>query len=109
MLKLFLLLLSNYQYFIPGRCIKISLISRDATTTFPSVLRFLYQDLIGDSSAPETAKQSKVRVEICKFSSEVEEANLLLDLRMLNGNPSSTKFDEFKEKIGVTFNEYMSA
>ena len=82
---------------------------RNATTAPPSVFCFLYQDLTYDCSAPETAKHSKKQDEICKFLTEVDEPNLLLDLRTLNGNPSSTKFDEFWEVIGVMFNEYQTA
>ena len=54
---------------------------QNATTASLSVLCFLYQDLTGDCSAPETAKQSKKRDQICKFLTEVDEPNLLLDLK----------------------------
>ena len=79
---------------------------RNATTASPSVLHFLYQDLAGDCSAPETANQSKKQDEICKFLMDVDEPKPLLDLRALNGNPSSTKFVGFWEEIGVMFNKY---
>ena len=54
---------------------------RNATTAPPSVFCFLYQDLTCDCSAPETAKHSKKQDEICKFLTEVDEPNLLLDFK----------------------------
>ena len=72
---------------------------RNAFTTSPLVLRFLYQNLTGHCSAPATAKQSKKQDEICKFVTEVDKSNILLNLRTLNGKPSSMKFDEFWEEM----------
>ena len=34
---------------------------------------------------------------------------LLLDLRALNGDPKSAKFDEFWNEIEILFNEYQTA
>lgn len=82
---------------------------RNSTTASPSVLHCLYQDLTGDCSAPETTKQSTKQDEICKFFMEVDEPNLLLNLRTSNGNPSSMKVDEFWEEICVMFNKYQTA
>ena len=53
-------------------------------------MHFMYQDLTGDIS-------------------QTEEPQVLLDLRKLNENPKSTKFDEFWEEFSILFNEYQTA
>ena len=72
-----------------------------------SMLQVMYQDLTGDSSAAVSIAQKQRREDIAKFLSDVDdEPNIFLDLRQLNGNRESSKFDEFWQETDVLFIEY---
>ena len=73
------------------------------------VLRNIYQDLTEDSSAAASKTQAEKQKEIALFVSEQDEPDILLDLRVLNGKPNSTKYDEFWDEIQALFNEYETA
>ena len=73
------------------------------------VLRNIYRDLTGDSSAAASKTQAEKQKEIALFVSEQDEPDILLDLRVLNGKPNSTKYDEFWDEIQTLFNEYETA
>ena len=73
------------------------------------VLRNIYRDLTGDSSAAASKTQAEKQKEIALFVSEQDEPDILLDLRVLNGKPNSTKYDEFWDEIQALFNEYETA
>ena len=65
----------------------------------PSVLRAIFRDLCDDSSASESSEQAAVDSHVAKFFLNTENPDPLLDLRILNGQPSSTKFDEFWDEL----------
>ena len=73
------------------------------------VLRNIYQDLTGDFSAAASKTQPEKQKQIALFVSEQDEPDILLDLRVLNGKPNSTKYDEFWDEIQALFNEYETA
>ena len=52
---------------------------------------------------------TKKQARVAEFISQTEEPQVLLDLRKLNGNPKSIKFDEFWEEINILFNEYQAS
>ena len=65
----------------------------------PSVLRAIFHDLCDDPSASESSEQAAVDSRITKFFLSTEDPDLLLDLRVLNGKPGSTKFDIFWDEL----------
>ena len=69
----------------------------------------MYQELTGNSTAATTTAQAKKQADVAEFISHTDEPTLLLDLRALNGNPQSIKFDEFWDEIHKLFNEYQTA
>ena len=77
--------------------------------TNKSLMHFLYQDLTGGRSSLLSSEVTKNQAQVAEFISQTEKLQLLLDLRKLNGNPKSTKYDEFWEEINILFNEYQTA
>ena len=61
-----------------------------------SVLRHMYKDLVGDSSAAATTSQSELDERVCAFF-ELEEPDLTYDLRQLYSGRASL-YDTFWEK-----------
>lgn len=61
-----------------------------------SVLRHMYKDLVGDSSAAATTSQAELDERVCAFF-ELEEPGLIYDLRQLYSGRAS-QYDTFWEK-----------
>ena len=72
-------------------------------------LRNIYQDLMGDGSIAASKTQTEKQKQITMFVFEQDEPDILLDLRVLNGKLSSTKYDQFWDEIQELFSEYETA
>ena len=66
-------------------------------------LRNIYQDLMGDGSIAASKTQTEKQKQITMFVFEQDEPDILLDLRVLNGKLSSTKYDQFWDEIQELF------
>ena len=62
----------------------------------PSVLRYFYRDLTGDSSASTNLTEEKIDSRICQvLDMELEDPQTLIDLRSLNSSTQRAKYDVF--------------
>lgn len=82
--------LNNSQklYFTRDLATKTSLKSK-------SVLRNIFRSLVNDESAPSSHVEAEVDGRLAKFLLDMDDPDIVLDLRKLNGKPSSSKFDAF--------------
>jgi hypothetical protein len=69
----------------------------------PSVWKLLYNDLAGDNSTPphELSKEMQERL---RMILDLQDANIVMDLRINNGF-RGTKFDIFWNELSEYFNE----
>lgn len=58
-------------------------------------MRHLYRDLTNDNSASESSDQAKIDERVAEILLMADDAELLIDIRFLNGQPGSTKFFVF--------------
>ena len=73
-----------------------------------AILRNMFKFLTGDSSCPRSfsEKQADQRIELlAEEAFELDEPDILLDLRSLNGQSKSTQFDKFWEELSVYLEE----
>ena len=59
------------------------------------VLRNIYRTLLQDCSAAEYASEAQVDERVAKAVVQLDDPEIIMDLRKLNGNPNSTTFDPF--------------
>ena len=77
-----------------------------------AVLRNTYKFLTGDSSSSRSAAEKEVDEQVTKLAEEafeMDEPEVLLDLRKLNGKPYSTVFDKFWEELSTYLEEVTPA
>lgn len=77
-----------------------------------AVLRNMYKFLTGDSSCSRSAAEKVVDERITKLAEEafeIDEPEILLDLRKLNGKPNSTEFDKFWKELSTYLEEVTPA
>ena len=72
-------------------------------TASKSLLRSIYHDLTEDSSSAPTLAQKEVDERVAKAVLMLEDPEILLDLRKLNGNPKATHFDDFWTELSLFF------
>jgi hypothetical protein len=77
-----------------------------------SVLRNIFRSLVNDESAPSSHVEAEVDGRLAKFLLDMNDPDIVLDLRKLNGKPSLSKFDAFwlelhsyLEEIGLAVQE----
>ena len=77
-----------------------------AASVKPAVLRTLYQDLAGDSSAASNLDEAEIdrRVQLI-LDMEPEDPNTLIDLRALNSSTERSKFNVFWEYCAQVLEE----
>ena len=63
------------------------------------LLRGIFRELSGDSSFFDTSEQRVIDERVTEFLVTSDDPSILLDMRMLNGKPGSTKFDAFWDKV----------
>lgn len=63
------------------------------------VLRHIFHELSGDSSACETAEQQVIGDRVVEFLLSSDDPSILLDLRVLNGRPGTSRFDDFWNEV----------
>lgn len=78
-------------------------------TTSKSILQSILHDLTGDSSSTPTPAQKAVDERVAKEVLSVGDPDVFIDLRKLNGNPSSTHFDDFWAKLSLFLEEVTPA
>ena len=74
-------------------------------TTSKAVLRSMYKSLVGDSSASSCATEKEVDDRVAQSVLGLDDPEIILDLRQLNGNPRSTNFDTFWEEVSSFLEE----
>ena len=66
----------------------------------------IYRELPGDNSAAASEGEKKQRNRITEFLSSYDSDDVITDLRKLNGNPGSSKYDDFWAEVNQLFTEY---
>ncbi len=69
-----------------------------------AILRNIYKFLTGDSSCSRSAAEKEVDERVAKPAEEafeLDEPEILLDLRQLNGKPNATVFDKFWHELST--------
>ena len=77
--------------------------------TPPSILKSIYREITGDNSEYQNEHEKLTQKRVAQFIQQCDEADILIDLRKLNGKPNSSKFDPFWDEVNVLFNEYQAA
>ena len=80
-----------------------------AVNISPAILRDMYRYLTGDNSASDTKEQAVVDQRVVEFILHSDEADLMFDLRVQNGQTKGTKFDRFWQEVSSYFDEYNPA
>lgn len=75
----------------------------------PGILRDMYRTLTNDNSAPENERQKAMDARVCAFLLESDDPDLVVDLRSMNGDPGTSKFDIFWAEVGAYLNEINTA
>ena len=84
----------------------------DAKPQSKAVLRNMYKFLTDDSSSARSASEKEVDQRVTKLAEEafdLDEPEILLDLRRLNGSPNATTFDKFWEELSAYLEEITPA
>ena len=63
------------------------------------VLRNIHRTLLGDCSSAEYSSQAKVDERVTRALVDVNDPDIVLDLRRLNGKPTSSTFDVFWSEL----------
>jgi hypothetical protein len=73
------------------------------SNTSPAVLRSIYSFLTGDASQSECSTSVEVdeRIELLLSCTDTDDIELVYDLRLLNGSPGKSIFNEFWEKLRI--------
>ncbi|XP_038063361.1 uncharacterized protein LOC119734068 [Patiria miniata] len=71
----------------------------------PAILRDMFRFIKEDASASETSNQTAIDQRVLRFIADSDEPDLFYDLRSMNGNASSTKFDVFWEELSKFLDE----
>ena len=77
-----------------------------------AIMRNMYKFLTGDSSSSRSAAEKQVDERVTKLAEEafeMDEPEVLLDLRKLNGKPNSTMFDKFWGELSTYLEEVTPA
>lgn len=74
-----------------------------------AVLRNMYKSLVEDTSASSCAAEKEVDDRIAQAALDLDDTDIILDLRKLNGNPQSSKFDDFWQALDEFLEESMLA
>ena len=78
--------------------------SRISSNAKPHQLRYFYQELTGDCSAPSTISQAKIDDRVRSLI-EMEDPHIVADLRSLNSSTERAKFDRFWDECQAVLNE----
>ena len=70
----------------------------------PYMLRYLYSELTGDSSSADTTDQAEIDDRVCQ-KIELEDPDIIADLRTLNSSETRAKFDTFWKECEAVLNE----
>ncbi len=60
-----------------------------------NVLRHMFHSLVQDESAPSSSNEAEVDDRLATYLIKMDEPDVILDLRKLNGKPGSSTFDRF--------------
>ena len=74
-----------------------------------SVLRNIYKSLVGDCSAAAAVAESGIDERVAEALLWLDDPEFFYDLRKLNGNPGSSKFNAFWEELGLYIEELTPA
>ena len=64
-----------------------------------SVLRNIYKTLTGDSSSSSCSAKKDIDDRVIQALLDLDDPQIVLDMRELNGNPNSTRFDVFWDEL----------
>ena len=74
-----------------------------------AVLRQVYQELMRDSCAARTAAEAEIDNRVAAALLDVNDPDVILDLRKLNGRPKSDVFDDFWNELAIYVQEITPA
>ena len=74
-----------------------------------SVLRNIYKSLVGDCSAAASVAESGIDDQVAEALFRLDDPEFFYDLRRLNNNPGSSKFNTFWEELGLYIEELTPA
>jgi len=69
------------------------------------VLRNIYRTLLQDCSSAEYASEAQVDERVAKAVVELDDPEIIMDLRQMNGNPKATTFDVFWQELQLYLDE----
>ena len=73
--------------------------------TSKAVLRNMFKTMVEDNSSSNCAAEKKVDDNVAESLFDLDDPQIVLDLRALNGNPKSTKFDIFWQELSTFLEE----
>ena len=74
-----------------------------------SVLRNIYKSLVGDASSSNCVAEKEIDERVSKALLDLDDTEIIMDLREMNGNPKSTKFDAFWNELAEYLEEITTA
>ena len=99
--------LCRQQSFYSSRAMRRDFLSKYTRLANVSkmILRNMYHTLLYDSSSPEYAGQAEVDERVANAILNVDDPEIVLDLRRANGKLNSTIFDKFWDELQAYFDE----
>ena len=73
------------------------------------VLRNIFRELTSDASAASSSDEAEIDDRVAHFVLLADDPDVILDLRVLNGQPGSTRFDLFWNECQKFFDEHVAA
>ena len=65
-----------------------------------SILRNIYKTLVGDDSSGTCSVEKEVDDCVVQALLELDDPQIVIDMREMNGNPKSTRFNQFWQELG---------
>ena len=70
-------------------------LSSRVSTKSKAVLRNIFRTLVHDESAPTTVAESRIDDRVAKCLLDVDDPDIIIDMRKMNGKPGSSEFNAF--------------
>ena len=81
----------------------------EVSKTPKMVLRNIFRELTSDPSAASSSDEAEIDDRVAHFVLLADDPDVILDLRVLNGQPGSTRFDLFWNECQKFFDEHVAA
>lgn len=103
--------LSGNQLFYSTRAMRQDFLDRYSRIAKISkcLLRNIYRNLLDDGSSASCSHETEVDERVAKAVMEIDDPSIVMDLRSLNGKPTSSKFDAFWQELATYLEEITPA